>query len=89
VVKKDGKETIVFDDTATMYSPSSIDRILSAYGLKLTDPKKLPTDYAKVVKKDGKETIVFDGTSRSYSAKFMNQVLSAYSHTDEAREVRP
>ena len=61
VVKKDGKETIVLDDTAAMYSPSSINRILSGYGLTLTDPKKLPSDFAKVVKKDGKETIVFDG----------------------------
>ena len=63
VVKKDGKEVIVFDETAAMYSPSSINRILSGYGLTLTDPKKLPSNFAKVVKKDGKEVIVFDDAS--------------------------
>ena len=63
-----------------------IDRsILSGYGLTLTDPKKLPANFAKVVKKDGKETIVFEDTSRSYSAKSMNQILSAYSRADGAR----
>jgi hypothetical protein len=85
VVKKDGKETLVFDETAAMYSPSSIDRILSGYGLTLTDPNKLPANFAKVVKKDGKETIVFEDTSRAYSAKSMNQILSAYSRADGAR----
>jgi hypothetical protein len=85
VVKKDGQEPIVFDQTASMYSPSSIDRILSAYGLTLTDPSKLPPNFAKVVKKDGKETIVFADTTSTYSAKSMNQILSAYSRADAAK----
>jgi hypothetical protein len=85
VTKKDGKEVIVFDETAAMYSPSSLDRILSGYGLTLTDPNKLPSGFAKVVKKDGKESVVFEDTSRSYSANTMHQILSAYSQADAAR----
>jgi hypothetical protein len=85
VVKKDGKESIVLDETAAMYSPSTLNQILSGYGLTLTDPSKLPSGFAKVVKKDGKETIVFEDTSRTYSAKSMNQILSAYSRADGAR----
>jgi hypothetical protein len=85
VVKKDGKESIVFDETATMYSPSSIDRILSGYGLRLTDPSKLPPNFAKVVKKDGKEEVVFTDTTSSYSAKSMHQILSAYGRADAAK----
>jgi hypothetical protein len=67
-----------------MYSPSSINRILSAYGLTLSDPGKLPPNFAKVVKKDGKETVVFEDTTSSYSAASMNQILSAYRRTDAA-----
>jgi hypothetical protein len=76
---------IVFDQAATMYSPSSINRILSAYGLTLTDASKLPTNFAKTVKQDGQEVTVFDGAACSYSASSMNQILSAYSHTDAAK----
>jgi hypothetical protein len=85
VVKKGDKDTIVFDQTATMYSPSSLNRILSAYGLTLTNPSKLPPNFVKVVKKDGKEVIVFEEASSSYSASTMNRNLSAYSLADAAK----
>jgi hypothetical protein len=85
VVKKGDKEVVVFDETATMYSPSSINRILSAYGLTLTDPSRLPPNFAKKVKKDGKDVLVFDDTSSSYSASSMNQILSAYSRAGAAK----
>jgi len=72
----DGK--VIFDTTATAYSPDELDMVLNAYGVSLTPEaaKGLegPTDYAVV--RDGK--ISFGKNPTAYSPDIMHEILTAY-----------
>lgn len=72
----DGK--VVFDTTATAYSPDQLDMVLNAYGVSLTPEKARglegPTDYAHV--SDGK--VVFGKNPTAYSPDLMHEILTAY-----------
>ncbi len=72
----DGK--VVFDTTATAYSPDQLDMVLNAYGVSLTPEAARglegPTDYARV--SDGK--VVFGRAPTAYSPDLMHEILTAY-----------
>ena len=61
-------------DGARTYTPSEMDQILSAYGVKLTDPSKCPPTYARVV--DGKP--VFESAPIAWGPREIDRILSAY-----------
>ncbi len=70
--------TVVFDTTATAYSPVELDMLLNAYGVSLTPEAARglegPTDYATV--SDG--SISFGRTPTAYSPDLMHEILTAY-----------
>jgi hypothetical protein len=72
---KDGK--IVYGKQATAYSPDSLDRILKAYELDLTNDNVNALNYPRYAQvKDG--GIVFGGSPAAYDPGTYHKILSAY-----------
>ncbi len=69
---------VIFDTTATAYSPDQLDKLLNAYGVSLTPEAARglegPTDYATV--RDG--GISFGRNPTAYSPDLMHEILTAY-----------
>lgn len=70
--------TVVFNKTATAYSPDELDMLLNAYGVSLTPEAAQalegPTGYATVRGGD----IVFGKNPTAYSPDLMHEILTAY-----------
>ena len=79
---KDGKDvrTVTFATKAIVLAPAEVDRILSAYGLRVADGARLPSSYGKEVTmkdKDGKQ-VVFSRSAFAAAPAHWHQVLAAY-----------
>jgi len=91
VENEDGEmeRVMVFDKTnSTMYTPNTVNNILSAYGVELdvNDEEamaKVPKAFARVVEKENHlgeviQVAVFGGESIAWKPETFNQILSAY-----------